>query len=256
MRSTTDTTTTAPLNEAIQNESEARHEENDTFATTFVVVYVSFNEEDPMSAFTHSIETPEQSADERLAIWGLSTSLIHDALREGFARSRGRSALAPSPTPAMDVYGDGFETLAQMLVPLGWKNTPVKNQPRITHPDSLVTLSITSAHNVGKQKSMPITNPKGSATRNALARNEEGTLFNLVTDIQRFSTPPLYFIVYERVEDNLNIEISQPCNMDSSNCIDNWTDRIILPTLTLNTNPFEHTPQTDQIFEVPVEQIG
>jgi len=44
--------------------------------------------------------------------------------------------------------------------------------------------------------------------------------------------------------------------MDSSNCIDNWTDRIILPTLTLNTNPFEHTPQTDQIFEVPVEQIG
>jgi len=208
-----------------------------------------------MSDAAESIEQSDPTASERLAAWGLSPELIHDALRSGFARSQERSSLAPPATPAMDVYGNGFEELAKILTLQGWDYEPVKNQPRLTHPDRLVTLSITSASGLGSEAAMPITNSKGPATRQALAHSNEGTLFELDTHDDECATPPLYFIVYERKEDVLCLEISRPSDMDASNRIVRWTDRIFLPALTLVSAPFGDTTQTGQIFDVPVEQV-
>ena len=206
-------------------------------------------------ATTATLTGSSNPPDERLAAWHLSTEIIHNALRSGFARSRERSTLAPAATPAMDVYGNGFEDLAKILTSQGWTYKSVKNQPRLSHPHGLVTLSITSASGVGSEAAMPITNSKGPTTRQALAHSDEGTLFTLDTPGHESAEPPLYFIVYEPEGDILHLEISRPSDMDTSNHIVRWTDRIILPPLTLDSTPFDNTTQTGQIFDVPVEQI-
>ena len=73
--------------------------------------------------------TFEITVDEQLAELDLTVSVIHDAMRSGFSRSRGRAALAPNSASGMDVYTDGVEKLAMRLVVEGrWENWMFKTR--------------------------------------------------------------------------------------------------------------------------------
>ncbi len=73
--------------------------------------------------------TFEITVDEQLAELDLTVSVIHDAMRSGFSRSRGRTALAPNSASGMDVYTDGVEKLAMRLVVEGrWENWMFKTR--------------------------------------------------------------------------------------------------------------------------------
>ena len=112
----------------------------------------------------------ERGEEQRLAAFGLSHTILHDGLRPGATRAANRSALALDTSPGTDIYHDGMEGLAQILASKGWRLMSVDKQPRLVHPEGIVSFAVSSGVNVGKANMrVPRTWKKGLATRNSLA---------------------------------------------------------------------------------------
>lgn len=119
--------------------------------------------------------TFEITVDEQLAELDLTVSVIHDAMRSGFSRSRGRTALAPNSASGMDVYTDGVEKLAMRLVVEGrWEKLDVQNQVRLVHSEKQLVLILRSASEVGDLSQQPIVPPVGPVTCELFSSDEAG----------------------------------------------------------------------------------
>lgn len=210
--------------------------------------------------------SPFKSDDERkLNDFDLTTEILHDGLRPGASRAANRSTLALDTSAGTDIYHDGMENLHRILQPLQWKLVPVDQQPRFIHPQGIVSFTISSGINVGTtQMRTPRTRRKGKSTRNSLApRQLPPSLFDdleaqeVVRINQAASTAPLYFLLYERVSqgrDGLSLEFASPASMTRSGRVNDWSDRIGVPFLSLagDLSDFDTPDEGDEI-DVPVE---
>lgn len=214
----------------------------------------------------NTITAPFESADaDKLAAFGLTTTIIHNALRPGASRAGNRSSLALPSSPGTDVYHDGMEGLHRLLKPRGWNMAHVEGQPRLLHPDSVVSLTISSAVNVGAADlRLPRTRKKGPATRKSLAPQDllEGLFADIDAELQAriddtAKEAPFYFLLWERVSlggNGLALELSRPGAMTPGGSVNDWTDRIPIPFLDLDGDPtaFEQPTEIDEI-EVRIE---
>jgi hypothetical protein len=203
----------------------------------------------------------------RLEAFGLSTNIIHNALRRGAERAANRTSYALKAAPGTDIYFDGMEDFAQLLGEAGWRKVEVEGQPCLLHPDSLVRFTISSGINVGSAdvRSVPRTRRKGPATRHALAPQvPQPMLFeaeNLVDEselVARAISAPLYFLLCERSNrgEGVHIEFSRPAAMTNGGSVNQWADRIGVSFLALegDLSVFDRTDDgPDDEFDVPVE---
>lgn len=214
------------------------------------------------NTITVPLESPD---DDKLAEFGLTTTIIHDALRPGGSRAGNRSALALPSSPGTDVYHDGMEGLHRLLKPLGWNMAHVDGQPRLLHPDSAVSMTISSAINVGAvDMRLPRTRKKGPATRKSLAPQDllEGLFADIDAELQAriddtAKEAPFYFLLWERISvggNGLALELSRPGAMTPGGSVNDWTDRIQIPFLNLDGDleTFEQPAEADDI-EVHIE---
>jgi hypothetical protein len=206
-----------------------------------------------------------ESHDEgRLNALDLSAEIFHNSLRPGASRAANRSPLALDSSPGADVYHDGMENLHRILKPSGWRMLPVKQQPRLVHPDGLVSFTISSGINVGKwNMRTPRTRKKGPATRNSLAVPDlsPGLFDDLDAElgarlIEAAETAPFYFLLCERVThggSGLLLELSEPTGMTDGGSVNVWGDRIGVPFLALegDLSTFDD-PEDEDEFDVPV----
>lgn len=176
--------------------------------------------------------------DGRLAEYGLSTLLIHDAFRPGLSHARNRSSLATRTAAGNDVYQDSFEQLALRLVPLGWRRVEVYGQPRLVHPDDLIALTVASATGVAdpNHRVHPRTRPKGTATIASLDSTSTGAVPLDLDEFREIEAPeapgaPLWFLLYERTDRGLNLSIARPAGSDKAGCIVSWSDEIPIASL-------------------------
>jgi hypothetical protein len=111
--------------------------------------------------------TSSTDDERRLAAFGLSTELIHAALRPGLSRAANRTSMALRSTPGTDMYHDSMEQLHQSLAETGWRLAYVDHQPRLLHPDGLISFTIAAGTNVASpdRRQTPRTGRKGVATR-------------------------------------------------------------------------------------------
>lgn len=210
---------------------------------------------------TASLTPSESSDEERLAVFGLSSQIFHDGLRTGTSRAANRSTLALTTSAGTDVYHDGMEDLHRILKPLGWTLIHVEGQPRLRHPDGVVSFTISSGINVGKANArVPRTRKKGKATRSSLAAPElPAGLFDdpQAKIAQAAKGAPFYFLLCERVTDGgsgLILEFAQPAIMTSGGSVNDWKDRITVPFLALegDLSVFDQ-PDDDNGIDVPIE---
>lgn len=201
---------------------------------------------------------------QRLETFGLSHEVFHDGLRAGATRAANRSALALAASPGTDIYHDGMEGLAQILVSHGWRPLLIDKQPRLVHPDGIVSFAVSSGINVGKSNMRtPRTRRKGAATRNSLATpTPDPSLFDdpegdKVTELVRAAeTAPFYFLLFERVvadKSGLLLEFSQPSVMTDGGSVVNWAARITVPFLELEGDLSMFDEPGAEEFDVPVE---
>lgn len=208
---------------------------------------------------------PYESDDERrLNAIDLSTEILHNGLRPGASRAANRSPLALDSSPGSDVYHDGIENLHRLLKPSGWRLLPVDQQPRLVHPDGIVSFTISSGINVGKMNMRtPRTRKKGPATRNSLAvPNFSPGLFDDVDAAlaarlaEAAKKAPFYFLLWERAthDSGLVLEFSEPAGMTDGGSVNAWDDRIGVPFLALegDLSVFDDPDDGDEI-DVPVD---
>lgn len=202
----------------------------------------------------------------RLAAFGLSTRLIHDALRPGLSRASNRSSMALRSTPGTDIYHDSMEQLHRQLAGSGWRLTYVDHQPRLLHPDGLISFTIASGTNVANPdyRQKPRTRRKGEATRSSLPgpRAQLSTLFD-ESEVEQgqelvaaAEAAPLWLLVHERTRRGLNLELSRPAEMTASGIVTDWADRIVLGFLDIegDMSAFDF-PDDDDSIDVVVEPL-
>lgn len=200
-----------------------------------------------------------------LGAFGLSTELIHTALRPGLSRATNRTSMALRSTPGTDIYHEAMEQLHQQLAPAGWRLAYVDHQPRLLHPEGLLSFTITSGTNVANSdhRQLPRTRRKGKATRASLAgpRVQVPTLFDVPVVYQEedlsaaAENAPLWLLVHERTERGLRLEFSRPADMTASGIVKDWDGRIILPFLELDGDLSVFANPDDGGIEVAVEPL-
>lgn len=206
----------------------------------------------------------ERGDEQRLAAYGLSSAIFHDGLRAGATRAANRSALALDTSPGTDIYHDGMEGLAQILASDGWRLMPVDKQPRLIHPEAIVSFAVSSGINVGKANvRVPRTRKKGVATRNSLATSPSvASLFDdpetdrLAELARAAEKAPFYFLLFERVtvgKPSLLLEYSRPSAMTDGGSVIDWADRIAVPCLDLEGDLSMFDEPGDDEFDVAVE---
>lgn len=186
--------------------------------------------------------TSDASDDERrLAEFGLSSDLIHMALRPGLSRATNRTSMALRSTPGTDIYHDSMENFSRILAP-SWVCVYVNQQPRLLHPDNLLAFTVTSGTHVAHhdRKIKPRVR-KGKATRGSLAVPTVRTpaMLDVPGVEQRVEaavaeTAPLWLLIHERTKRGLNLELSRPSEMDENGFVTNWEDRIMVRFLDLD----------------------
>jgi len=202
-------------------------------------------------------------AEDRLAAFGLSTEVIHTALKPGLSRATSRTSMALRSTPGTDIYHDSMEQLHSHLAEFGWQIVYVDHQPRLLHPDGVICFTVAAGTNVASpdQRQIPRTSRKGKATRESLAPPSAKlpALFDVpeVQQQQELSAAaekaPLWLLVHERTTRGLNLELSQPAKMTASGIVTAWKDRIIIKTLDLTGDLSVFNESDDDGIDVTVE---
>lgn len=212
---------------------------------------------------TDSSLRQSQDSENRLASFGLSTDLIHTALKPGLTRASNRTSLALPNSAGTDVYHDSMEQFHYLLSNDGWRVVSVRRQPRLLHPEQLIAFTVSSGKNVANpnRKIMPRTGPKGVATRSSLSepRSQTGALFDLFDDAYdeelaaAAEDAPFWMLVYERTSYGLNLELSQPTGMTESGTINEWADRIIIDPLETLGDLSVFVQPDDDFIDVSIE---
>jgi hypothetical protein len=206
----------------------------------------------------NAVESRLESDEGRLRAFGLSTAIFHNALRPGASRAANRSILALESSAGNDIYHDGMENLHQLLQPHGWKLSRIDLQPRLVHPEGIVSFTIASGINV--QTGSMRTGRKGPATRGSLPTPDlTPSLFeDLDAELAAIAAKaPFYFLLWERIllgGNGLRLEFAQPAGMTEGGSVNAWADRIKVPDLMLegDLSVFDRPDETDE-FDVPVE---
>lgn len=199
----------------------------------------------------------------RLAGFGLSTDLIHTAFKPGLTRASNRTSLALPNTAGTDVYHDSMEQFNYLLSNEGWRLVFVRRQPRLLHPDQIISFTVSSGTNVANPnpKIVPRTGQKGVATRSSLAEptSQTAVLFDIHDAayeeelIAAAEDAPFWMLVYERTNYGLNIELSQPTGMTESGTVNAWDDRIIVAPLETHGDLSVFVQPDDDYIDVSIE---
>jgi len=202
------------------------------------------------------MSTPE----DRLKSFGLSTQIVHDVMTPGIIHARNRTALALGSARGTDIYQDSMEQLALRLAPSGWQLVYVGRQPRILHPDGLLSVTVASATGLSRAdpQRQPRTHPKGPSTRSSLDDAPRldmlfdtwGTMDKTILEMAELA--PLWFLLHERTPRGLYLELSRPSEMNQSDVITDWSDYIQIPFLDVTGDMSVFGDDGDDDFDVPV----
>lgn len=217
-----------------------------------------------MSSFSFIAPDSSGTTEERLKVLGLTTEIIHNAYMPGLNRARNRTSLALPSSPAIDLYHDTNEQLRRILVPKRWQSVSWNHQPRLVHPARLLSLVISSATNVGvinDPHRIPLTSPKGPATKESVHQSGWRTepidfpdFEHEVLDQETLDEAPLWMLLHELTPSGLNMELSKPMGFRPDDRVDQWENRIIVPAIQLDGNfsIFVSNHEADE-FDVPVD---
>lgn len=234
--------------------------------TTIVVAFHATDRKGVMTTVNSASPTPPED-ERRLGALGLSTDLFHNALRPGLSRAANRTSMALRSTRGTDLYHDTMEQFHLLLADAGWSLVYVNHQPRLLHPDSLISFTIASGTNVANpdRRQKPRTRRKGTATRGSLAGPRAvatATLFE-VPDVDEVAdlvaaaeAAPMWLLVYERTERGLNLEFGRPAGMTASGIVTRWADSIAVGFLDLDgdLSIFDNPDDDDDgDYEVTIE---
>lgn len=176
--------------------------------------------------------------------FGLPLEAFEGLASEIVAAFVGTTALDPKGFNGTSAWAAGTRGLRLRLIPLGWRPEDPKGQPRVVSKDNRIALTVSSGNaNTGNLTIDPTTrNDKGSQTSQSLYYNRAQGVLDFggnVTSIRGRTNDPreqtlwmlLYYIDLDWNE--MRLEISCPTNQSETGHVIEWSERYLLPPISL-----------------------
>jgi hypothetical protein len=207
-----------------------------------------------------SIVHQEEAAVNRLADLGLTVDIVREAILMGeLARS---TCTRNDPPPLAGILGWARTTrgLREATMPLGWKRSEAGQLSTAVHPLGEIAIAVaTGDEGTGLASALPRTKyPKGPATAAAVERNQlQLGLFEIENEPNDETLPPgvvTWLLLISRSSDEVRCELSLPGRIGLDDRVEEWAERIILPSVPIGPTPDLAKVPVATDIDVPVER--
>lgn len=199
------------------------------------------------------------NADNRLNELGLETRILTDSLQKGYvARTFCNDNDAPM-FAGITQWNYIIRSLREHLIPKGWKKSDKANYCRVISPCGKFSISIFSGCvNTGISELEPTTrNSKGSCTEDIVKANcQQLNIFHNVIELNEpdneYDAKTTWILLYYTDNEEIRAELSLPKSIKGG-FITGWSERIILPSQSINNDPVIINKDPDFGPEIEIE---
>lgn len=179
--------------------------------------------------------------DAQLAELGLTVELLTEARGRAQHDVDECTSLDPPGSRGHVRYMRTVRYLREVLIPHGWTPDDTGNVGAIVSPDGAVAIVVTSGDaGTGLLAHTPKTKyPKGEVTQRRVRQNVQLDLFEDLSEDAPDADEPTrrtYVLLQHPAGDVVRAELSRPMGVDDAGRISEWSERVILPELPLDTH--------------------
>jgi hypothetical protein len=173
------------------------------------------------------------------ALEGLTVEALRDALLAGETARDGCTANHPSNAPGFYAWSAGICSLREQLIAAGWSRVEEDGLPLIVSPSGGIAIALeTGDDGTGVADKIPKTKyTRGPATVAVVVRNKNQTEF-WESDQEQVIVPnptrQTWFLLRRRTDETIFSELSLPDAIGADGRVESWTERIILPPISLD----------------------
>jgi hypothetical protein len=206
-----------------------------------------------------ALRVAEYEVRQRLADLGVDLPLLNRVIEAGWLAQESCTPDDPLGYPGIHRWGVMTRTLRQLLRPRGWASSDDGHLAVALAPDNSIAICVSTGDSAtGHVDGSPSTKyPKGSATAIAVEVNRfQIDMFSTQAggEENASSEGPLTWILLSHMADGVvSCELSLPSDMGPDGRVNTWSERILLPRITLgqlrSNIETEFTPEVD--IEIP-----
>lgn len=198
----------------------------------------------------------EENAVDRLSRLGIPLSVLTESVWQGYlARSR-TTANHPRTARGIIMWAETVAVLREQLRPQGWIKSHKGNYELAVNEKETLAIVVTTGDDATGMAGATPTNkcPKGVNTTEAVEANNQFDMFSellpVIEEIQGLTT---WVLLMHLAANEVRCELSLPSSI-SSGKINGWKERIILPSMPLDSDSVEiELPDLPDI-EVPIKK--
>lgn len=199
--------------------------------------------------------------DARLEKLGLSSEILHQAIKNGEMYRSDCTENDPLSLPGFIAWGRAVRSLREILAPHGWMRLNEQGMPLVINPSGTIAIGVTAGNiNTGNPDMTPRTrNTKGPATEAAVRLNGQ-MCFSFYEETgpktvrSRSGDRLTWLLLTSRHSDKICCELSLPSEIGEDERVENWNERIILPPISIDIKPrpigYEEEDAGDIVVEV------
>lgn len=216
-----------------------------------------------MAESAHNFEQPHDR-DARLHALGLDHATVEEVVLYGLRARQGVSPLAPPPFPGTTQWAETIVGARLRLVPRDWTPDDSHNFSQIISPDGRIGIVVaTGDEHTGIATAEPRTkHPKGAETEAAVEANAQLEIpgLSLAVEEGQVITRETWVVLLHTNELEMRYELSRPKTQDALGRVTAWSDRIIFPSIDVESLPSRGDSDGDDDdgttgIDVPVERI-
>jgi hypothetical protein len=177
----------------------------------------------------------------RLEELGLSTQVLHEAIKIGQAHRDACTENDPPSFPGLTAWARTIRSLRELLAPQGWVRSDEHKIPLVLSSSGTVAVAVSTGNaDTGNVDMTSKTKyPKGPATVSAVKKNAVQLSFyyaeeNIKPLPQRTSNCLTWVLLVSRGSDEIRCELSLPNEIGEDGRVVNWDERIILPPVPID----------------------
>lgn len=175
----------------------------------------------------------------RLAQLGLRLEYLHEAILVGEAARNSCTDNDPPMLRGFLAWGRRMRGLRDILGPLGWRRDDADNYATVVDAANAVAIATCSGDDgTGLQHAIPKTkHPRGAATEAVIEENQQLEFDGFRQTMAAIQANPApcatWILLVARTSTHLYCELSLPASQGTDDRIDQWIERILLPSLPL-----------------------
>jgi len=160
------------------------------------------------------------------------------AVAAGLAAKASCTANHPANFPGLAMWAEIVRSLRDSLLPQGWVSADLKGLPLVVRGDGLIAICVASGDegtgSLDDELTPSTRHPKGIATLAIVERNAFLPFEHIPEVARDSSATSTWFLLHYRKGDEIICELSHPVRMNDSGFVDEWDERIILTSISLD----------------------